>query len=367
MTRVTSGEGVLFGLRMWRNGFGFSVLRSPHPTPICLRSSVHGTFPPSSSAGRIPQPASLHTFSSLSSDSDSDIATMTITLNPDFGANDHLFPPLPRIRSFVIERQVFTHRSFFARAAHVFEDPIDDLSPDNEKFELLGDSVLQACITTLLMELFPGLRVGPATKVRAMVVANLTLAQISVKYKLQDRLRLHPAQAITLRASTNIRANIFEAFVGGLYKDQGLETVMRWVYPLFRPYAIAAYTIAREQHGLPPVQCALHTISPRRGSIVPQASPHPEPNELANMPVVGHLALFNQHLQKMGKSIEWNYTDEMDARVAPSTRGTKATPVWAVSVYVDGQFLGSGKGATKKVARNEAAKAALILLGIEVW
>ena len=60
-----------------------------------------------------------------------------------------------------------------------------------------------------------------------MVVGNPTLSEMwvhcdylasqtyflctrSLKYRLPENLRFHPAQAITLRASTNIRADVFE-------------------------------------------------------------------------------------------------------------------------------------------------------------
>ena len=41
-------------------------------------------------------------------------------------------PPLPEIQSEQLRLQVFTHRSFFARPTHVFDDMPDDPSPDNE-------------------------------------------------------------------------------------------------------------------------------------------------------------------------------------------------------------------------------------------
>ena len=41
-------------------------------------------------------------------------------------------PPLPKIYSAHLSMQVFTHRSFYARPTHVFEDMPDDPSPDNE-------------------------------------------------------------------------------------------------------------------------------------------------------------------------------------------------------------------------------------------
>lgn len=53
---------------------------------------------------------------------------------PDLGPQDSLLPPLPDIRDDNIRIQVFTHRSFFARPVHIFEDHPNDLSPDNEKY-----------------------------------------------------------------------------------------------------------------------------------------------------------------------------------------------------------------------------------------
>ncbi len=47
-------------------------------------------------------------------------------------------------------------------------------------------------------------------------------------------------------------------------------------------------------------------------------------------------------------------------------RGLKTTPVWYVKVVVDGGCLGHGKGGTKKLARNEAAKLGLRALGVHV-
>jgi hypothetical protein len=49
-------------------------------------------------------------------------------------------PKLPDILSSAIKSQVFTHGSFFARQSNIFEDHPLDPSPDNEKFEHLGDT-----------------------------------------------------------------------------------------------------------------------------------------------------------------------------------------------------------------------------------
>lgn len=305
------------------------------------------------------------------------------SLNPDFGIDESLFPVLPDISSPAIKQQVYTHRSFYARPTHIFEDHPDDPSPDNEKYEHLGDTVIGLSVTSLMFEMYPGLRVGPSTKIRAMIVGNFTLAEISLRYKLPDRLRLHPAQSITLRASTNIQADVFESFVGGLYLDQGLEAVKAWLNPLFRPFVTAAYRIVRQQHGLPPLATpppsASASPSPSSSSS-PSPSPiHPDPSTTSIGATIGHLALFNQQLQKNNRQVEWVYSDGGELSVGGGNgycdpgvpahllvRGTQTTPVWYVKVMVDGEFYGRGRGNTKKAARNEAAKEGLEKMGIVV-
>jgi len=272
-------------------------------------------------------------------------------LDPDFGPNNCNFPPLPSIRSQDIEKRVFTHRSFFARPTHIFEDHPDDPSPDNERFEHLGDAVLGLCVTNLMMHLYLGLRVGPSTKIRALIVTNATLAEISLKYKLPNRLRFHPAQAVTLRASTHIQADVLESFIGGLYDEQGLEVVKPWLDLLFKPYIQSAYQLVRTQHGLPALPIPSSPLLSPTGHTI---------NPVASMTTVGHLALFNQRLQKSDRQVEWIYSE------AGTGAGAKTTPIWFVKVLVDGEFYGDGKGNTKKAARNEAAKVGLEKMGIIV-
>ncbi|KAH0840165.1 ribonuclease III [Lanmaoa asiatica] len=231
-------------------------------------------------------------------------------LCPTF-TDDNPLPPLPPIHDNYIRTKVFTHRSFYARPNHVFEDHPDDPSPDNEKFEHLGDTVLGLIVTGLLLNMYPGLRVGPATvraifpnwhrpypsftvqKVRALIVGNTTLAAISRRYKLPAQLRLHPAQAITLRASVNIqgmstlchpitsltcppqptslKSVLYTSFFGTRTDHLSLPPLMdshTWVGCIstrvspqprngsrhfLNPYTTEAYICVRTEHGLPPL------------------------------------------------------------------------------------------------------------------
>lgn len=167
-------------------------------------------------------------------------------------------------------------------------------------------------------------------------------------------------QKLTQKSSL---ADIFESYVGGLYVDQGLDAVKSWLIPLFRPYSTLAYSIVRTQHGLPPLPTPEST--PLLISVRPPwaTSPLPIAYNTAYTPMsstIGHLALFNQHVQKGNRAVEWVYSDGAE------DGGTKTTPVWVVKVLVDGKCLGRGKGGTKKGARNEAAKEGLVGLGIYV-
>ncbi|KAI0080864.1 ribonuclease III [Panus rudis PR-1116 ss-1] len=278
-------------------------------------------------------------------------------------------PPLPDIHDPSLLRRIFTHRSYFARPTHMFEDQPEDPSPDNEMLEHLGDAVLSLVVTGLLREVHPYLRVGASTKIRALLVGNTTLAKLSKKYRLHDHLITHPAQAITLRASTNIQADLFESYVGGVYQESGLEVVKSWLHPLFRPYVTAAYRIVRIQHGLdpdPPVRPPPSSSSPSTPAFLPtppEAGPYPNiwssPPPPRSSASIGHLSLFNQLLQQQCKNIEWVYADSL-------TSGSRTTPIWVVRAIVEGQCVGKGRGSTKKAAKNEAAKEGLKILGVDV-
>ena len=177
---------------------------------------------------------------------------------------------------------------------------------------------------------------------------------------------------------------VHKSYIGGLHQDQGIEAVRSWLRPLLLPDAFEAYRIVRKEYGLPP----LEGVAPaKRTSALAQLSANtpfeasrsmwfsPPPGQYSTN--VGHLALFNQHLQQESKPVEWVYTDS-------AGEGSETTPVWVciflagfpfheheltflqiVQAMVDGDCVGCGRGNTKKAAKNEAAKEGLAKLGVE--
>ena len=148
-----------------------------------------------------------------------------------------------------------------------------------------------------------------------------------------------------------------------------------WIEPLFTPYADAAYQIVRQQHGLPamPPSFMGDATRPPPSDLSAASQLCTDASDLSHTTTIGHLALFNQHLQKANRQVEWIYSNGgesgyTDMGLSPdlAIKGTKTTPVWYVKVMVDGEFHGRGRANTKKAARNEAAKEGLQKLGIVV-
>ena len=72
------------------------------------------------------------------------VGLIPFTTRPNIEPAD--LPPLPEIRADALRQQVFTHRSYFARPTHVFEDTPDDPSPDNEWWVSLSSVSLSAAL-----------------------------------------------------------------------------------------------------------------------------------------------------------------------------------------------------------------------------
>ncbi len=106
----------------------------------------------------------------------------------------------------------------------------------NERLEFLGDSVL-ACVTVdFLYRTYPELNEGELSNVRAMLVKGDTLAKFAVEIELGKFLRLGKGER-NAGASQRTLASAFEALLGALYLDQGLEAVQAYLLPRIRPLA----------------------------------------------------------------------------------------------------------------------------------
>jgi len=107
-------------------------------------------------------------------------------------------------------------------------------------------------VTDAIQDLYPHLRVGPAANVGDRIGHRDMLAEICMSYGLHMRLNLPERQACDLRASQGVQVDIFKAYVGGVYRDQGAEVASNWLISLLRPYVEVAYRSIRKDYLLPP-------------------------------------------------------------------------------------------------------------------
>ena len=95
-------------------------------------------------------------------------------------------------------------------------------TPDNERLEFLGDTVLQMVVTRHIFAEYPFLKEGQMTRVRAAVVRKESLAQVAEALDLGEALRLGKGQEQSGgRCKVSILADAMEAVIGAVYQDGG--------------------------------------------------------------------------------------------------------------------------------------------------
>jgi ribonuclease-3 len=107
----------------------------------------------------------------------------------------------------------------------------------NQRLEFLGDAVLQLILTRALYDKFPGFGEGPLTKARATLVNRRMLAVHARAIGLQDQLILSRGEEQTGgRHRPSALADAFEALVGALFMDGGLDAARAFVLDEFAEY-----------------------------------------------------------------------------------------------------------------------------------
>lgn len=126
-------------------------------------------------------------------------------------------------------QRALTHRSYL-NENHDY--PLED----NERLEFLGDAVLDFVVGEDLYHRFPDQDEGTLTSLRAALVCTRALADFAAQIKLGDHLLLgHGEEEGGGRQRPAVLCGAFEALIGALYLDQGIERVTAFIGPLFEP------------------------------------------------------------------------------------------------------------------------------------
>ncbi len=115
----------------------------------------------------------------------------------------------------ILER-AFIHRSYLNEAKHI--------RISNERLEFLGDAVLSFLTSHFLYETYPEYPEGTLTNIRSSLVKTNSLAETAKTLNLGDVLKLsHGEEASGGRSNPSLLADSFEALLGALFLDQGIE------------------------------------------------------------------------------------------------------------------------------------------------
>ncbi|TCP29148.1 RNAse III [Scopulibacillus darangshiensis] len=116
-------------------------------------------------------------------------------------------------------KTAFTHSSYVNEHRH-------QIPEDNERLEFLGDAVLELLISQYLYKLYPTMNEGDMTKLRAAIVCEPSLVQFAQSLSFGEMIFLGRGEEATGgRKRPALLADVFEAFIGALYLDQGLDSV----------------------------------------------------------------------------------------------------------------------------------------------
>ncbi|MEQ2526453.1 ribonuclease III [Bacillaceae bacterium CLA-AA-H227] len=125
--------------------------------------------------------------------------------------------------------QAFTHSSYVNEHR---KKPYDD----NERLEFLGDAVLELTVSQFLYKKYPTMTEGELTKLRAAVVCEPSLVAFANELTFGEYVLLGKGEEMTGgRTRPALLADVFEAFIGALFLDKGIETVVRFLEKVIFP------------------------------------------------------------------------------------------------------------------------------------
>lgn len=205
-------------------------------------------------------------------------------------------------------KHAFTHSSYVNEHR---KKPYED----NERLEFLGDAVLELTVSKFLYVKYPMMSEGELTKLRAAIVCEPSLVAFANELSFGQLVLLGKGEEMTGgRERPALLADVFEAFIGALYLDKGLEVVVAFL----------------EQHVFPKIDAGGFS----------------------------HVMDFKSQLQEL---VQRDGTGAIEYKIL-SEKGPAHNREFVSTVLLNGKELGTGKGRSKKEAEQHAAQMALKVL-----
>ena len=182
---------------------------------------------------------------------------------------------------------------------------------NNERLEFLGDSVLDAILSDYLFEKFPEANEGFLTKIRSRIVNREILNQLAISMGIDKILVSNISSSHTTR---NLYGDALEALIGALFLDKGFKkTKNLFIKRVFNKYLNLQTIVGTD---------------------------------------TDYKSLVFEWIQKHKTNLTFNHKEEYDYKQKKS--------VFSATLMINDEEFGTGTGASKKEAEQEAAGKAWI-------
>lgn len=203
-----------------------------------------------------------------------------------------------------------THSSY----AHQYNLTYND---HNERLEFLGDSVLSMVVSEYLYKKFKSKHEGKLSRIRAGVVCEASLAEISRRLNVNNFIRVGKGEELSGgRGKDSLLADACEAIFAAIYLDKGIEVVRNFILDNLRD----------------------------------------------KIEVIGKDQNYNDFKSKLQEYVQKYSSSVIKYSVVHET-GPAHDKTFEIEIYIDNKCLGSGVGKSKKEAEQNAAKVALKNMG----
>ncbi len=129
---------------------------------------------------------------------------------------------LPSIKNKKLLEEALTHRSYL--------NEVKEKISSNERLEFLGDSILSFIVSDYLFNNYSEFNEGKLTNLRSLLVNTKMLADMAKECNLGQMLRLSKGEEESGgRNNPSLLADTFEAFIGALFLDKGIEEVQKFI------------------------------------------------------------------------------------------------------------------------------------------
>jgi ribonuclease-3 len=184
---------------------------------------------------------------------------------------------------------------------------------NNERLEFLGDAVLETILSDYLFEKFPDANEGFMTKIRSRIVNREILNQLAISMGID---KILVSNVSSNNSTRNLYGDALEALIGALFVDKGFKkTKNLFIKRVFNKYLDLGQIVDTD---------------------------------------TDYKSLVFEWIQKHKTNLTFEYKEEYDFKLKKS--------VFSATLIINKEEFGTGQGASKKEAEQEAACKAWVKL-----